>query len=228
LLFQALTHASWVQDRTESYERLEFLGDSVLGLAVASYLYDRFPEEEEGRLAKLKAYVVSRVSCDEVARRIGVDGLFLRAAPGLIEDREELSAGASVLGNVLEALIGGIYVVFGFEAARSTVVEAFMPQVEFALEHNLDHKTALQELLAARSARAEYRLTGEEGPPHKPLFRSEVMVGGRTCGFGYGRSIKASEQEAARCALERLGVGAVDPESVDSEPGGLARHGSEA
>jgi ribonuclease-3 len=206
-----------VQDRTESYERLEFLGDSVLSLSVSSYLYDRFPFEEEGRLTKVRAFAVSRRSCNAVARRIGIDRLFLRAAPGPVGDREELAKDTTVLGDVLEALIGAVYLAFGFAAAREAVALAFLPQVEFGLRHDVDFKTVLQEHLATQGLRADYRLVAEEGPPHKRVFRSEVLVGGTVRGCGAGRSIKASEQRAAKRALRGAGIGFGASEPSETE-----------
>jgi ribonuclease III len=206
LLERVLTHSSWVGDRTHSYERLEFLGDSVLGLAVASHLYERFPAEDEGRLAKLKAFVVSRKSCAVVACRLGVGGLILDLAPASEEERRQLAASTTALGNVLEALIGAAYLSFGFEVVRAAVLEAFADQVAFALTHDVDFKSHLQEYLAQSERTARYRLVAAEGPPHDRVFTSEVLVGRNVKGRGWGRSIKGSEQAAAKEALVRLGV----------------------
>lgn len=206
LLDRVLTHSSWVGDRTHSYERLEFLGDSVLGLAVASHLFERFPAEEEGRLAKLKAFVVSRKSCIVVARRLGMDQLVMSHAPAADEERRQLAASSSALGNMLEALIGASFLAFGFTAVREAVVEAFSEQISYGLTHDVDHKSALQEHLALSEKVAKYRLVATEGPPHERIFTSEVLVGRTVRGRGWGRSIKTSEQAAAREALVRLGV----------------------
>ncbi|MCL5941997.1 MAG: ribonuclease III [Actinobacteria bacterium] len=206
LLEQALTHSSWVEERTGSYERLEFLGDSVLGLAVAAHLYERFPDDEEGKLAKLKAFVVSRRSCAEVARRLGVDELVRSQAPGNEEQRAELAASPTALGNIVEALIGAVYCTWGFEMACRAVVGAFAEQVEYGCTNYVDFKSTLQEYLAVSERTAVYRLVGEEGPPHERVFTSEVLVQGQVEGKGTGRTIKKSEQEAARRALARFGV----------------------
>jgi ribonuclease-3 len=201
---QALTHSSWVGARTGSYERLEFLGDSVLGLAVASALYERFPDSEEGGLARVKAFVVSRASCVQVATRVGVPGLILADAPASENRRREAAASPSVLGNVLEALIGAAFLVHGFEKTRAAVVDAFGEQIEYAVTVHVDHKTALQEMLAPRGQQPRYRLIEESGPAHARVFSSEVSVAGTVRGRGSGTTIKMSEQAAAREALESL------------------------
>lgn len=206
LLARALTHSSWVGERTESYERLEFLGDSVLGLAIASHLYVRFPDWEEGELAKLKAFVVSRRSCGVVARRMEVPELMVSSAPAAENLRREMAGSTTVLGNVLEALIGGCFLVYGFSETAEAVVQAFAEQVSFGLSHDMDHKSTLQELLAAQERVAEYVLVEEEGPPHDPSFTTEISVEGEVLGRGTGGSKKESEQAAAREALGVLGT----------------------
>ncbi len=222
---QALTHSSWVEERTASYERLEFLGDSVLGLAIAAYLFERFPQEEEGGLAKLKAFVVSRRSCAEVARRVGVDELVRTEAPGTQEQREELASSTTALGNIVEALFGAIYRTFGFETACRAIVGAFLQQVEYGLNEYIDFKSSLQEHLATAELTASYVLANEEGPPHERVFTSEVLVAGKVVGQGRGRSIKKSEQAAARQALIHLGVLAEDENELDSAVGAADTEG---
>lgn len=207
---QALTHSSWVDERTGSYERLEFLGDSVLGLAIASALYEQFPEGEEGRLARVKAFAVSRASCIEVAQRVGVKELILADAPAAPARRQEAAASPNVQGNVLEALIGAAYLAHGFEATRTAVVDAFAEQVARAAHSCVDAKTTLQEWLAARGRHPEYRLAAASGPPHAPVFTSEVLVDGAVRGRGTGTTIKMSEQAAAQEALHSLGAGQED------------------
>jgi ribonuclease-3 len=197
----ALTHSSWVGERTGSYERLEFLGDSVLGLAIASTLYSRFPDREEGGLARLKAFVVSRASCVQVADRIGVASLVLEHAPASERKRREAVRSASMLGDVLEALIGAVYLQHGFERARPAVIAAFEEQIQYAATAHVDHKTALQELIAPRGQQPVYRLVEETGPAHARSFTSEVAIDGAVRGRGTGTTIKMSEQAAAREAL---------------------------
>lgn len=202
----ALTHSSWVGVRTGSYERLEFLGDSVLGLAIASALYERFPEGEEGRLARVKAFVVSRASCIEVARSLGVGDLILADAPASPAKRQEAASTPSVQGNVLEALIGACYLAHGFGVTCEAVIEAFAGHIHRAAESCVDPKTTLQEWLATRGGQPQYRLVESKGPAHARTFTSEVLVDGVVRGRGTGTTIKMSEQAAARQALESLGA----------------------
>lgn len=203
---KALTHSSWVDERTKSYERLEFLGDSVLGLAIASALCQRYPESEEGDLARLKAFVVSRASCAEVAERLDIAGLILEQAPASEAKRREIAGNTTILGNVVEALIGAVFLTYGFEQTRLAVVAAFEEQIRYAVTGHVDHKSALQELLAPRGLQPSYRLVEEAGPPHARVFTSEVSVGGVARGSGTGTTIKTSEQAAAREALASLGA----------------------
>ncbi|HZK49804.1 MAG TPA: ribonuclease III [Thermoleophilia bacterium] len=207
LLGLALTHSSWVDARTTSNERLEFLGDSVLGLAVAAHLYDRFPGEDEGDLARWKAFAVSRESCETVSRRLGFGDLVMTCAPAGADQRAEVAMAPAAMGNLLEALIGACFLAHGFPATMAAVIDAFFDQVTFAVSGHMDFKTTLQEhLAAAGSAAASYAVVGEEGPPHDRLFTTVVTVAGEALGRGRGRSIKKSEQEAAREALVALGV----------------------
>jgi ribonuclease-3 len=207
LLQRALTHSSWVDERTGSYERLEFLGDSVLGLAIASALYSRFPDREEGGLARLKAFVVSRASCVQVAERVGLASLVLEHAPATERKRREAARSPSMLGDVLEALIGAVYLEYGFERARPAIIGVFEEQIQYAVTAHVDHKTALQELLAPRGLQPVYRLVEETGPAHARSFTSEVDVDGAVRGRGAGTTIKMSEQAAAREAFAALGNG---------------------
>jgi ribonuclease III len=204
LLEKALTHSSWVDNRVDSYERLEFLGDSVLGLAIASNLWKRYPDSGEGDLARLKAFVVSRASCAQVAERIGIAKLMLEKAPAPEPKRREAVANQTILGNVLEALIGAVFLTHGFEQARLAVVDAFEEQIRYAATAHVDHKTALQEALAPRGLQPVYRLVAEVGPPHARVFTSEVVVEGTSRGLGTGTTIKMSEQNAAAQALAWL------------------------
>jgi ribonuclease-3 len=201
MLEQALTHSSWVGARTGSYERLEFLGDSVLGLAISTTLYQRYPESEEGDMARVKAFVVSRASCVQVAEQLGVGRLILEVAPAGEERRKEAAASSTVQGNVLEALIGAVYLAHGFEQTRIAVVEAFEEQIRYAVTAHVDYKTTLQELLAPRGLQPAYRLVAEAGPPHARVFTSEVSIGGTVRGRGPGTTIKMSEQAAASEAI---------------------------
>lgn len=223
----ALTHSSWVDDRASSYERLEFLGDSVLGLAVASALYQRFPQATEGELARLKAFVVSRASCAQAAARLGVAVWLEERAERLGVEADAIRDNPTLRGNVLEALIGAVFLTYGFEQTRQAVIEEFAPQIEYALTAHIDHKTALQELLAAQGLQPVYRLVREDGPPHARLFTSQVLIEGAVWGEGTGRTIKGSEQTAAREALTALGGRAVEgSQRGDSQPKTLNSGGS--
>jgi ribonuclease III len=205
----AFTHTSWVSRRETSYERLEFLGDSVLGLVVAHHLYRRFPESPEGDLAKVRAHVVSRDSCAAVATdlHLGDDirarGAELGAAQVEIDG---LSRSPGVLAAVTEAVVGATYLDRGVKAVAGPLVEAFSARIEYALAEHVDAKTVLQEELARRGASVTYAVADVSGPPHQRWFTSLALVEGRELGRGSARSKKASEQLAARQAL-----GSLDP-----------------
>lgn len=202
------THSSWTERRSDSYERLAFLGDSVLALAVTAYLYPRLEAERygAGRLTKIRAQAVSGRSCMGVAERLGVPERLRAAAPdGTGQNAEALVRTERVLASVIEAVIGACYLCFGYDVAAEAVVEAFAPEVELALEHPVDFKSALQERLARRGEIVEYEVSAEEGPPHDRLFTVTASVVGVAVGRGQGRSKKEAEQESARIALEAMG-----------------------
>jgi ribonuclease-3 len=204
---QVFTHASWTERRSDSYTRLAFLGDSVLGLAVTTYLYPRLEAERygAGRLTKIRAQAVSGASCAQVATRIGVPERLRETAPdGVGESAAALVETERVLASVVEAVIGACYLQFGYDRTAETVVEAFTPEIKEALEHPVDFKSALQERLAQAGDVVEYTVTAEHGPPHDRTFDVEAGVADRTIGTGSGRSKKAAEQEAARAALEAM------------------------
>ena len=200
----AFAHASWVSERGHSYERLEFLGDSVLGLAIAEHLYERFPDRREGELARMRAHVVSRASCAAVGRELGLDELFLREASGLPSDAATLAASDTVIAEVVEAGIGACFLDVGLERVANAVVEAFAGRVAYALDQHVDHKTVLQEELARQGGSVTYALVETSGPDHDRRFTSVALVEGAELGRGSGGSKKASEQEAAREALEQI------------------------
>jgi ribonuclease III len=205
---RALTHSSWAEDRVEeSYERLAYLGDSVLALAIAADLYERFGELGAGELTKIHNHAVSGLSCAEVGRELGVPAMLEAAEPGAEEaiPAEVLLSGSRPLPEVTEALIGACFVAFGFERTAAAVAAAFAAQVERATEAPVDPKSALQELLARRGARVSYAVIAESGPAHRRTFEVEALVGAERVGTGTGRSKKAAEQMAAEEALKRLG-----------------------
>jgi ribonuclease-3 len=205
---QVVTHSSWTERRSESYERLAFLGDSVLSLAVTTHLYPRLEAERfgAGRLTKIRAQAVSGRSCMAVAERIGMPERLRAAAPdGTGQNADALVRTERVLASVIEAVIGACYLAIGYEETAAAVVEAFAPEVEQALEHPVDFKSALQERLARRGELVAYEVSDEEGPPHDRIFTVEATVDGVQVGQGQGRSKKDAEQEAARIALEAMG-----------------------
>jgi ribonuclease III len=202
---QVFTHASWTEKRSDSYTRLAFLGDSVLGLAVTTYLYPRLEAERfgAGRLTKIRAQAVSGASCAQVAERIGVAERLRRAAPeGVGESAAALVETERVMASVIEAVIGACYLQFGYDRTAEAVVEAYTPEIREALEHPVDFKSALQERLAQHGEVVAYEVTAEHGPPHDRTFDVDAMVGEKVIGTGSGRSKKAAEQEAARAALD--------------------------
>jgi ribonuclease III len=204
---QVFTHSSWTTRRADSYERLAFLGDSVLSLAITTHLYPRLAAEAygAGRLTKIRAQTVSGRACRAVAERLGVpDRLRAAAPPAAATTIEALIATERVLASVIEAVIGACYLVFGYEPTADAVVSAFAPEVENALEHPVDFKSALQEQLARRGEFVGYTVVDETGPPHERTFQVAAMLGRRELGRGSGRSKKDAEQEAAQAALEGL------------------------
>jgi ribonuclease-3 len=208
-LQHAFTHASWAQNRSESYERLEFLGDSVLGLAIAQELYDRFPDFSEGRLAKLRAHVVSRQSCALVGRRLDLGRRLvdLAGAPAS-QELERLAKNCNIVSALVEACLGALYLQHGFEPIREAIVAAFADRIDYALEGHVDYKTELQEELARRGRAVSYAVLEVEGPPHERTFTCAANIDGEEVGVGTGSSKKAAEQMAARIALERVRSGA--------------------
>jgi len=203
---QALTHASWVEHRAEAYERLAFLGDVVLSLAVSDHLYPRFERYGAGRLTKVRAQAVSGSSCARVARELGVPDELRATAPlgstgrsaGMLVDSER------VLASVCEAIIGASYLAFGIERTAPAVVESFAGEIEQALEHPVDYKSVLQERLARRAEMVAYRTVSEEGPAHDRSFVVVAEVAGEELGRGEGKTKKAAEQEAALHAMDAL------------------------
>ena len=191
----------------------------MLSLAITAHLYPRLEAERygAGRLTKIRAQTVSGPSCRAVAERIDVPQRLMAAAPeGSEQSAEALLRTERVLASVLEAIIGACYLHAGYERTADAVVEAFSPEIEHALEHPLDFKSALQEQVAQRGGMVVYSVSAELGPPHDRTFEVVAMVDGRPVGTGSGRSKKHAEQQAARMALEMLEHGDED-ESVEDE-----------
>ncbi len=207
LAAEAVTHASWTEHRAQSYERLAFLGDSVLGLAVTTHLYPRLGEAfGPGRLTKIRAQAVSGRSCRAVAERLGIPGRLLAQAPPEHQGpaTAQLTHTERVLASVIEAVIGACYLHHGYEATADAVVEAFAPEIDEALEHPADFKSELQEFLARRGETVHYEVVEEAGPPHDRTFMVAAEVAGAELSRGSGRSKKDAEQAAAEAALEGL------------------------
>jgi len=205
LVSRAVTHRSFAYENggLPTNERLEFLGDSVLGLVVTEELFRRHPDLPEGQLAKLRAAVVNSRALAEVARDLAV-GRYLRLGRG-----EEASGGrdkSSILADAVEALIGAVYIDCGTEPARELVLRLFSDLLDGSaqLGAGLDWKTSLQELAAGRSLGVpEYQVT-ETGPDHAKTFHATALVGGTAAGTGEGRSKKEAEQRAAERAWTEL------------------------
>ena len=201
----ALTHRSYAfeNDQTTHNERLEFLGDAVLGIVVTDMAYRTFPELPEGELAKLRAAIVNMTALADVARELDI-GRFLLLGKG-----EELSGGrdkTSILADAVEALLGAVYLDRGLNTARDLIERLFRPRMlRYARgEGDRDYKTILQELASAQMrALPEYRIT-ERGPDHEKEFSATVYLTAKAWGTGVGRSKKEAEQQAAHEAYVRL------------------------
>ncbi len=205
---QALTHSSWTERRIDSFERLAFLGDSVLGLSVASRLLDRFETVAAGGLTKIHNQAVSGVSVAEVGRELGVPEMLRANEPEGVTGAIPASIlleGGRPLPEATEALIGACHRAFGYERTAAAVAAAFAPRIEHASETRIDFKSALQELLARRGARVSYEVIASTGPPHRRTFEVAAIVDEKQVGTGEGRSKKAAEQVAAEQALAQFG-----------------------
>jgi ribonuclease III len=204
---QALTHSSWVDHRADAYGRLAFLGDGVLGLAIAQHLFSRHPRADIGRLTKMHGQAVSGRACAQVAIALGVPAMLADVAPEDLEGGIEVDAllgSERALASVCEAVIGACYLHHGFDATATATVAAFADEIEVATEQLLDFKSALQERLARDGARVRYEVTSETGPPHDRVFEVAASVEGEVIGRGTGRSKKAAQQAAAEQALDSL------------------------
>lgn len=205
LVQTALSHTSFAnevyKDSLRSYERLEFLGDAILGLATAEYLYHMFPTKQEGELTKIRAELVCEKNLAEVAQQINL-GDYL-----LLGNGEEQGGGrtrASILCDVMEALIAAAYIDGGFSAAEGIVTRLIFPMLTKVLNTH-DYKTELQELVQRkRDQSLHYELIGEQGPDHCKEFSVRVLLNGVEVGCGVGTSKKRAEQAAAAQAIQKL------------------------
>jgi ribonuclease-3 len=200
----ALTHVSHSHGRGPSYQRLEFLGDRVLGLAVAAMLYRAFPKEEEGKLSRRLADLVRKESCADVARDWGV-GAFLR-----LGDSEAQNGGAeksAILGDVCEAILGAVFLDAGYDAAARLVERAWEARMRAPRRPLRDAKTTLQEWAQARGLQTPaYVIAARSGPDHAPKFIISVAVDGFAPAEASGGSRRAAEQAAADAFMRREGV----------------------
>ncbi len=205
LLVTALTHPSYGGDHhVPHYQRLEFLGDAVLELAVSEYLFSELPEVDEGKLTRIRAALVREETLYSAAKRIGL-GQFIRLSVG-----EERSGGRdkpSILSDVMEAVFAAVYLDGGFDSAvqvvRTVLREELSPET---LGDHLDAKSRLQELMQRNGEMPNYEYLSMEGPPHAPIFYYRVMNGQRVLGKGSGSSKQNAQQAAARDALKRMGA----------------------
>ena len=204
LISTALTHSSFANEakgKVPFNERLEFLGDSVLGLTISDYLYRTYPELPEGVLTKLRAGVVSEVSLAQIARALDL-GKFIRLGKG--EENTGGSDRASILADAMESVIGAIYLDDGLDTAKAFVLRLLIPSINIlaAGKGHKDYKTDLQELLQSKSALdITYQIIDEIGPDHDKVFTAQVSHGNTAIGQGQGKSKKEAEQQAAQDAL---------------------------
>jgi ribonuclease III len=210
LLSLALTHRSYAYEHggLPTNERLEFLGDAVLGLIVTDELYHRHPDRSEGDLAKLRASVVNTQALAEVGRRLSEGGLGAHLLLGRGEANTGGADKSSILADGMESLLGAIYLHHGIEVSREAILRLFGPLLDTAptLGAGLDWKTSLQELTAARGLGAPSYLVTSTGPDHDKEFTAVVVVMETEYGSGVGRSKKEAEQKAAAATWKTLEV----------------------
>ena len=206
LLQNALTHSSYANERWHnsllSNERLEFLGDSILGMLVAEYLYRTFPDRPEGELTRMRADMVCEKTLASVANHIGL-GRHLLLGKG-----EEQGGGRSrdsILADAMESVIAATFLDGGMPAAQEFIRKFILVQTPVTKLHNADYKTQLQELVQQKKNQVlSYELIGQSGPDHDKRFEVEVTLNGKVVGQGSGHSKKRAEQDAARTAIEKL------------------------
>lgn len=205
LLNTALSHSSYVNENKKSgevcNERLEFLGDSVLGMVTADYLYKKFPDMPEGQMTKMRAELVCEPSLYGVAKNLGL-GEYLRLGKG-----EEMGGGRnrpSIMADAVEAVIAAVYLDGGYNEAESIIKKFVLSAVNDGVK-NSDYKTTLQEFVQKKSDQVlQYEMIDATGPDHAKTFTFQVRLNGRVIGEGQGRTKKEAEQNAARKALEEL------------------------
>ncbi len=208
LLKRALTHRSYAYEHggLPTNERLEFLGDSVLGLVITDVLYRQHPDLPEGQLAKLRASVVNMRALADVARGLGPGGLGVHLRLGRGEEVTNGRDKPSILADTLEAVLGAVYLDHGLDVAAQVIHRLFDPVLDDAAHRGagLDWKTSLQELTASEALGVPQYLMSEMGPDHQKTFTATVVVNGQELGTGVGRSKKEAEQRAAETAWTSL------------------------
>jgi len=203
LLRASLTHASGADSRLSSNERLEFLGDAVLGLVVCERLFTRFPEFLEGDLTKIKSVVVSRRTCAHISRQLKLED-YLIMGKGM---NSASAFPASVLADVFESLIAAIYLDGGLEPAREFILKYMGPEIDQVAEgaHGGNYKSVLQQLAQREfGATPQYQLLDEKGPDHSKCFKIAAVIGRQTYAAAWGRNKKEAEQKAALNALSQI------------------------
>ena len=203
LVARALTHPSAVEaDPKHSYERLEFLGDSIVGLVVADEAFSRFPTENEGTLTKIRISVVNGTFLTDTAQNLGLNHLIVF---GSSEKSSQLRGMRSASEDVFEALTAALYLDGGVERARQWVVEALGEHITLEAAHAAANpKSKLQEKMQAVGKTVTYRVIKESGPAHSPCFTSEVLINGEAAGSGRGETKKQAEAAAAAVALQHM------------------------
>ncbi len=206
LLENALTHSSYANENRErglpDNERLEFLGDSILGFVVADYLYRRFPEKPEGELTRIRADLVCETNLAKAAETIHL-GDFLLLGHG--EDHGGGRKRDSIVSDAMESVIAASYMDGGFEAAKGIIDRLILSDIPVGRPRNFDYKTALQEYLqSSGNPHIVYRIEGEQGPDHDKTFFAVLRNNGAVIGHGSGSTKKQAEQNAAKEALEKI------------------------
>jgi ribonuclease-3 len=205
LLNRALTHSSIAGVKLESNERLEFLGDSILGLVICQALFERFPDYMEGDLTKIKSMLVSRKTCSKIARQIGLDEV-MKVGPGMQESK---SLNGSIAAGALEAIIAAIYLDGGFDCVRDFILRFFGPLISKAdaKEHQENYKSLLQQYTQQNlGASVSYEILDEKGPDHNKCFESAALIDRKRYPSAWGTNKKEAQQLAAYNALIELGV----------------------
>lgn len=204
----ALTHPAWALSHNDSFERLEFLGDAVLGMAISAELFRLFPDQEEGVLSQMKAAVVSGESCAVVAGNLGLPQVMIDAAPEGADMAlvRSLSQSTRVRAALTESLIGASFLSLGYDVTQAAIVASFTDRIGHARDNRGDAKSELQELAQRRGALVEYELIAAEGPDHDRSFTMRVSItGSDDSAIGTGRSKKVAGQHAAEELLRQLG-----------------------